>query len=1144
MNKRILATIAVTLFLTSSFMSIQQVTAHYTLGAQTPNGPAQPMGQKGLDTAPDLHANPGGWGTDPDATVVYALPGKNYEPLGVQQNYYSPDGAILTDTTGDIWFYINVSSPININWDEWSDPDGGGPAAADFQPHSKWFYIAIPPEFGVPEGWNGPDTEVWNSPTTENSGYGDASSVITSITNDYRYIQVGKFKESHMFTPGWWFVRVSAPAVEWPAGVNYPPNVTPWPGVGMTNSNWLYPAFRDPWYDRQVAPASFPTEVVGDQTQLWNSSGLYWVRVKGLTAPSIAGKYFFKAFWTSEYINGWYETYESIDPRNYPALVVKAEVDPAYIAGRVIYGAHTAYYYGLFYGEGVDVPGKVIAEGTTAEGRHVVGIGYFNTTADGYFEIEGLAPGTYTITAHALGMVPYTLPQDITVFAGQSKFLTISVQPAFKIATTVFSKCPSGPIEFPDYVTMTSYPENLFAPIYIQSDWPGWPYGYWAQYIYDENGAFVSNRESGLPDGMVPATKIVFPGFSTWNIATNRYDFTTFFGDESCYSGTPTMWDGHIPQWFATWTSGITPGTYSIETRVFGYVQTQTVQVVVPETEHPGGTIEVEMDIMKGGTVRAQVHFHDFDLPSPTVGPGPNKGNLFLQAEAFDSEGNIRAFNHTMAGAIANDQTNVNLTLIGLPAWHSGWGAGPYGMPEDTYTFKFFLDGFVQTEFPAHTISLCSNSSFSFNLVKGGQINVTIAARDSEDPSQPRDWLYGNVDGAGGGAPIIIWCCDKTGEPLIKFWPNQQVSGTDRVNQLLAGYGILPSDYWRWPILHGGGLDAGDYTVRAFTVGYVQWINPVVHVERGTHSIADTIIYLQEGGRIKLNVDFKFEMIPIGLLQDHNSYYFRTRAFDIDGNLAAANITAVQAKSPGPDGVWYTADDVPTIDWTFLLVGFSTWTTPMFRWSPADGGWLDSAFSVGNSWARHGYYDPTDLTVEFLDVNVIHEPYGIVPGTYTITIEEELTDGRYVQLEEIEVVVTSSGTVERTFEVDQAPLLGGSVYTRNLMMDFRNASWIPATISGSPDVGTYTYDGVYWTYYPLPGSQMVTVGLPSDSGYVGQSKEVATVWGATNTGNNFWLEESGIPIPEFPVAIFALISALGASLFLIRWRRETIVSVR
>jgi hypothetical protein len=1060
---------------------------------------------------------------------------------------------------GDMWFYINVSAPIDITWettDQGTLPDGtpiGDPDKPDFQPHSKWFYIAIPPEFGVPEGWN--DPEGWDDPTTENSGWGNAASVITSITNDYRYIQVGKFKGSDLFAPGWWFVRVSAPAVEWPAGLALPPNVTP---AATTNSNWLYPAFQDPWWDRQVAPASFPTAVVGDQTQLWNSSGCYYIRIRGLTAPSIAGKYQFKALYTTGYVNGWYEVKQSIASENYPVVVVKAEVDPAYIAGRVIYCAHTAYYYGLYYGDGVLVPGKVIAEGTSPEGRHVVGMGYFAASAEGYFEIEGLAPGTYTITAHALGMVPYTLPQEITVFAGQSKYLTICVQPAFKLATTVFSKCPAGPIPFPDYVAMTSYPEHDFVPIYIFGQWPGldvggtptWGgagvagtprWGYYAQYIWDEDGGFVSNTEAGYPD---PAGGIeVYPGCCPWDItnATGRWMFKTFFGNPTCYSGTPTMFDGHVPQEYASWTSGITPGTYTITTHVFGYVQTQTVQVVVPETEHPGGTIEVEMDIMKGGTVRAQVHFHDFDLPSPTVGPGPNKGNLFLQAEAFDSEGNIRAFNHTAPGAIANDQTNVNLTLIGLPAWHSGWAGGPYGMPEDTYTFKFFLDGYVQTEFPAHTISLCSNSSFSFNLVKGGQIDITICARDCQDPAQPRDWLYGDVDGLGNGAQIVVWCCDKTGEPLIKFWPAAQVAGTDCIDVLLSGYGILQSDYWRWPILHCGGLDAGDYMVRAFTVGYVQWINPVIHVERGTHSTADTVIYLQEGGRIKFNVDFKFEMIPVGLIQDHNSYYFRTRVFDVDGNLAAANITSVPAKYPGPDGVWYTPDDLPVADWSFWVVGFSTWTTPMFRWSPADGGWLDPAFPW---WMRHGYYDPTDVTAEFLDVGVIYEPYGLAPGTYSVTIEEEMTGGRYVQLEEIEVIVTCAGTVERTFEVDQAPLLGGSVYTRNFMMDFRNASWIPATISGSPDVGTYTYDGVYWTYYPLPGSQMITVGLPGDLGYVGQSTEIATVWGATNTGNNFWLEESGIPIPEFPVAIFALISALGASLFLIRWRRETIVTVR
>ncbi|MCW4032687.1 MAG: carboxypeptidase-like regulatory domain-containing protein, partial [Candidatus Bathyarchaeota archaeon] len=605
MNKKVLAIIAVTLFITSGFMAIPQAAAHNTLGYQSPTGPAQPMGTKGVDKPGALglahvdgQPNPDGgnfhvWGVDAEATVVYALPGKNYLPLSAQANYYSPDGAILTDTMGDMWFYINISAPIDITWettDQGTLPDGvtdiGDPDKPDFQPHSKWFYIAIPPEFGVPEGWN--DPEGWDDPTTENSGWGNAASVITSITNDYRYIQVGKFKGSDLRAPGWWFVRVSAPAVEWPAGLALPPNVTP---AATTNSNWLYPAFQDPWWDRQVAPASFPTAVVGDQTQLWNSSGCYYIRVRGLTAPSIAGKYQFKVLYTTGYVNGWYEVKNSISSENYPVVVVKAEVDPAYIAGRVIYCAHTAYYYGLYYGDGVLVPGKVIAEGTSPEGRHVVGMGYFAASAEGYFEIEGLAPGTYTVTAHALGMVPYTLPQEITVFAGQSKYLTICVQPAFKIATTVFSKCPAGPIPFPDYVAMTSYPENNFVPIYIFGQWPGgddgagnpiWGgdpafdtttgdyarWGYYAQYIWDEDGGFVSNTEAGYPDGAAGIE--VYPGCCAWDItnATGRWMFKTFFGNPTCYSGTPTMFDGHVPQEFASWTSGITPGTYTITTHV------------------------------------------------------------------------------------------------------------------------------------------------------------------------------------------------------------------------------------------------------------------------------------------------------------------------------------------------------------------------------------------------------------------------------------------------------------------------------------------------------------------------------------------------------------------------------------------------
>ncbi|MBS7629671.1 carboxypeptidase regulatory-like domain-containing protein, partial [Candidatus Bathyarchaeota archaeon] len=186
--------------------------------------------------------------------------------------------------------------------------------------------------------------------------------------------------------------------------------------------------------------------------------GCYYVKVSGMKAPSIAGKYFFKIFYTSTkqpyaqlangspaglkaiwqaqgedplsgYANKYFEKYDTIPPENYPVLLVKGEVDPGYITGRVRYCGHSSYYYGYYYGSGVHTSGKVVAEGTAIDPvtnkpltRKVSAVGYFlgqlpgqgenwkdrDTGSEGLYEIEGLAPGVYTLTAYAAGFVPRT----------------------------------------------------------------------------------------------------------------------------------------------------------------------------------------------------------------------------------------------------------------------------------------------------------------------------------------------------------------------------------------------------------------------------------------------------------------------------------------------------------------------------------------------------------------------------------------------------------------------------------------------------------------------------------------------------------------------------------------------------------------
>ena len=102
------------------------------------------------------------------------------------------------------------------------------------------------------------------------------------------------------------------------------------------------------------------------------------------------------------------------------------------------------------------------------------------------------------------------------------------------------------------------------------------------------------------------------------------------------------------------------------------------------------------------------------------------------------------------------------------------------------------------------------------------------------------------------------------------------------------------------------------------------------------------------------------------------------------------------------------------------------------------------------------------------------------------------------------------------------------------------------TAEGPEGVGSMceSGDGKYAFCGLMPGDWTVTSELippGGDAGYVSDTVSVATTWGGSSAGQNFYHEESGVPIPEFPTGILALISALAASLFLVRWRKQIIL---
>ncbi|MEM3527083.1 MAG: carboxypeptidase-like regulatory domain-containing protein, partial [Candidatus Bathyarchaeia archaeon] len=898
------------------------------------------------------------------------------------------------------------------------------------------------------------------------------------------------------------------------------------------------------------------------------------------------------------YVNKYFEKYDTIPPENYPVLLVKGEVDPGYITGRVRYCGHSSYYYGYYYGSGVHTSGKVVAEGTAIDPvtnkpltRKVSAVGYFlgqlpgqgvdwkdrDTGSEGLYEIEGLAPGIYTLTAYAAGFVPRTLATQITVKAGQSiSGVDIYVCPTAKLQTKVYSKCPTGPVDWPDYVTLET-PEawDVILPVVpggadVRGGSPVGPDGIW--YWFTEGATTVQLKDvwgTAMSLGITPpqdpldtiavyqpptdrlrkigwawqelldanGTVVAWQDF-TFDIEEDKRSFGTFWGDPSCYSGIETGWDGHVPTFLADFTSGILPGTYRVRTWVFGYVQTKEYTVTFPAVEFPGSQY-VEMDLYKGGTFDATVHFHNQEMPSATEPVAV--GNGWLLVEAVDANNVVQAWNSTTVSGLKE----VTLRLIGESnAWK--YFGRIHGMPEGTYTLKAYVQHYVQQEFPQHTVQYCTSGSMSFHMVRGAMIKTTIYSRDCQDPSQPVKWVH-------AGEAIFVDIITSAGTVYHLRGITYQDPTVDSVTVTVGGSGSNIKAFLRRGAKPSG-LPTDVYRLKAYTPGYVQLQVPEVWAQKGS-SLGDIPIYLLVGPEIRVVVDFKIELIPKPLPTDDYSYYFRIQAFDENGTLCAANITAV------PQATWSNYAQSPWLGslnpaqpdgvqtWVFQLFGFSPFTTPTN--TPAWGFYepdRQGVPTVGPNYGAtfYGLIDPYFI-VGYHDGTNLYKNYGIMwDKTYTIVVSVQWAG--YTQLATVTATPTCKGITTVIFEMDRMGKIAGFVWTRNWMGDFRAASWLETSIAGAKvSKKAYSFDGKYSTFV-TPDSYTIKAALVppgGDAGYKSASRTAVVTWGGVTGGQDFYLEESGIPIPEFPAAgIMALISALAASLYLLRWRRNTVIPVR
>ena len=240
-------------------------------------------------------------------------------------------------------------------------------------------------------------------------------------------------------------------------------------------------------------------------------------------------------------------------------ILVKGEFTPASVRGTIRYGDHNPTHHK----QPIEEAGVVKAimktrldpyTGMEISGPLSDGVGYFNAAANGQYELLGLAPGIYNIYASAAGYPTAPICFDVTILKGQSLQFDGSLQPGAAVHGTVSSKrgFDNVPWQEDAYVKIEIYnaptlrhePDQRAKPVV------------W----------------SGESDVVAKGSRDVGP-HQNWRVKRGTLTPLHFaFGVKGEY-GVPTGLVGMVPQTYATWVNGLTPGRYYVRAWVSGYTQ-------------------------------------------------------------------------------------------------------------------------------------------------------------------------------------------------------------------------------------------------------------------------------------------------------------------------------------------------------------------------------------------------------------------------------------------------------------------------------------------------------------------------------------------------------------------------------------------
>lgn len=716
-----------------------------------------------------------------------------------------------------------------------------------------------------------------------------------------------------------------------------------------------------------------------------------YILMKDLKAPSIAGLYNFSIYIAKKVDEKGLPIYPS-KPSNIVAVPVSMREDPSSIWGYIIDGEANVYIKAKGVVFAIEVNTGVMAR------AYVDG-------STGFFNLTGLYKGTYRIEASA-GYFPQT---GYAYALTEVTIVTVNKAQKINIGNVSLQRgnIISGEIVYLDTFNLINEIQPLESP-YLKA--LGFKNLNYTIEVYDEQKRIVASNI-----------------YSSKNLA--REPFRLIIRNGTKYVGYPPI---------GTEYAGFGPGKYTLKVWVFGFLQHNFPSITIN-----GYGLEFSnnyVQLIYGGLINGTIRFFNAQtksLESPreaeqlTFGTTTGKyygGNILVKA--YNENGELKGLTlinatYPNGTTIYADETIIKFYILGFSEFYnktySGvWRIGSYpglspwdsGLPEGQYEIRVWIRGYVQANKAVVSLSKGGGSTVTVDMVRGGAFQVTLVSMHSRPgtrfPQAETPWRFLNL--CPQPYLRVYFCRLGVEEGFAETQLKLDVPGVTETRAKINFSGENPSIK---SIIYDGfipsALREGEYSIKAYTYGYVQTEDVTVYLYLSQIQLAVVILLIGSG------INGTTALIANGVFTNLTENTF----IEVDALLN---------------------EDLKGVDVTNASKGSSGF-----------------AFSI------YGFYGKGHFFYVAPDGTRIRD-YGLDIGNYSVYIPEFGFDWKYMQKAPVYVNIQDLGvTVGVYFSLYRLGKIYGEVKGETFYHDFIQLVWVSIS---TDERKAYSFDGNYIIHLP------------------------------------------------------------------------------